>query len=241
MSIAPVELSRTPESDDGAFEPEVEGAIELPGVDLGIPATGFAFHVHAPPGSRAYVAVGDPSVVGPVVIVPAGGEARVQVVPPAGPPSPAFRATVTLATPAGHAYTASSEVRVLGEPPPLEVAVATPFGSGQVSVTGQTVPYATVIVDGDPVEVGADGRFLARVGAPPWPTNIDVVATDPFGQAATASVSGVGFFDYRGLPWVPIAVVLVAIAAIALFLRVPRPVPVSRPVDDAVLEEMDPD
>ena len=108
-------------------------------------------------------------------------------------------------------------------------------------MTGHTMPYATVAVAGGQVEVGADGRFSARVAAPPWPTNIEVVATDPFGQAATASVSGVGFFDYRGLPWVPIAVVLVAIAGIVLFLRVPRPVAVPRPADDAVLEEMDPD
>ena len=241
VSVSPVELSRTPESDDGAFRPEVEGAIQLPGVDLGVPPTGFALHVEAPPGSRAYVGVGDPSVIGRVVVVPAGGVARIPVIPPDGPPSPAFRATVTLATPAGHAYTASWEVRVLGEPPPLEAAAATPFGSDEVAVTGQTMPYATVAVAGGQVEVGEDGRFSARVAAPPWPTNIEVVATDPFGQAATASVSGVGYFDYRGLPWVPIAVVLVAIAAIVLFLRVPRPVAVPRPADDAVLEEMDPD
>jgi hypothetical protein len=76
---------------------------------------------------------------------------------------------------------------------------------------------------------------------PPWPTTVEVVATDPFGLAARTSVSGVGTFDYRGLPWVPIAVVLVGIAAIVLFLRVPRPPPLARRADDGVLEEIDPD
>ena len=241
VSVAPVELSRTPELDDGTLEPELEGVTQLPGVDLGAPPTGFAVRVTAPPGSRAYVAVADPSVIGPVVVVPPGGEARVPVVPPAGVPSPAFRATVTLATPAGHAYTASWDIRVLGEPPPLDASVSTSIGSPRVEVSGQTVTYATVTVDGHSVLVGSDGRFSTSVRAPPWPTSIEIVATDPFGSASRTSVSGVGYFDYRGLPWVPIAVVLVAIAGIVLFLRVPKPAPVPRPADDAVLEEMDPD
>ena len=54
-------------------------------------------------------------------------------------------------------------------------------------------------------------------------------------------ISGVGIFDYRGLPWVPIAVLLVGVAGIVLFLRVPHPASVPRPADDAVLEEVDPD
>jgi hypothetical protein len=91
------------------------------------------------------------------------------------------------------------------------------------------------------VLVGSDGRFSTSVRAPPWPTDIEVVATDPFGQAARTSVSGVGFFDYRALPWVPIAVVLVAFAGIVLFLRVPRPTALPRRADGAVVEAIDPD
>lgn len=241
VSVAPVEQSRTPETDDGAFDPALEGAVQLPGVDVGAPPTGFRIRVAAPPGSRAYVTVADPSVAGPVVVVPDDGVALVPVVPPQGVPSPAFRATLTLATPAGHGYTASWDIRVLGEPPPLQASVSTSIGSPTVDVTGQTVTYATVSVDGHSVLVGSDGRFSTSVRAPPWPTDIEVVATDPFGQAARTSVSGIGFLDYRALPWVPIAVVLVAIAGIVLFLRVPRPTPLPRRADDAVLEEIDPD
>ncbi|HJP71271.1 MAG TPA: hypothetical protein VJ975_06090 [Candidatus Limnocylindria bacterium] len=241
VSVAPVELSRTPETDDGSFDPELDDVVQLPGVDLGSPPTGFRVRIQAPPGSRAYVAVADPSVVGPVVVVPDGGVALVPVVPPEGVPSPAFRATITIATPAGHGYTAGWDIRVLGEPPPLQASVSTSIGSPTVDVSGQTVTYARVTVDGHSVLVGSDGQFSTRVRAPPWPTSIEVVATDPFGQAATTSVSGVGFFDYRGLPWVPIAVILVMVAGIVLFLRVPRPEPLPRRADDAVLEEMDPD
>jgi hypothetical protein len=55
-------------------------------------------------------------------------------------------------------------------------------------------------------------------------------------------VSGIGLFDYRGLPWVPITAVLVALAGGVLLLRVPRSSPFSRqPGDDAALEELEPD
>ena len=54
-------------------------------------------------------------------------------------------------------------------------------------------------------------------------------------------VSGIGIFDYRGLPWLPIALVLLGGVAVALILRVPKPRTASRPIgDDAVLEEIDP-
>jgi hypothetical protein len=241
VSLAPIELSRTPETDDGAIDPELEGVTDLPGVDLGAPPSGFHIRVQAPAGSRAYVSVADPSVVGPVIVIPDGGVALVPVVPPERVPSPAFRATLTLATPAGHGYTAGWDIRVLDEPPPLEASVSTLLGEPRVEVSGQTVTYATVTVDGHSVLVGSDGRFSTQVPAPPWPSAVEIVATDPFGQAVRTSVSGVGIFDYRGLPWVPIAVLLVGLAGVVLFLRVPRPAPVPRPADDAVLEEVDPD
>ena len=54
-------------------------------------------------------------------------------------------------------------------------------------------------------------------------------------------VSGVGIFDYRALPWVPIALVLLVGIASALILRVPKPRTAPRPAgDDAALEELDP-
>jgi hypothetical protein len=86
------------------------------------------------------------------------------------------------------------------------------------------------------------GQFRAEVVVPPWPTTILVTATDPVGNEARMAVSGVGLFDYRALPWIPIVVVGVALAGLALYLRVPRsPARPRAAGDDSVLEELDPD
>ena len=49
--------------------------------------------------------------------------------------------------------------------------------------------------------------------------------------------------DYRGLPWAPITVGLVGVAAVVLFLRIPRGPrrPPRRRDDDATFEELEPD
>ena len=120
--------------------------------------------------------------------------------------------------------------------------MATSIGSGNVEVTGRSADFATVTIDGQPVSVGGDGRFAARLPMPPWPTAISVVATDPFGNVAERSVTGVGWFDYRGLPWIPIVAVGVAVAGAVLYVRVPRTRPIPRRADDdAGFEELEPD
>jgi hypothetical protein len=145
-------------------------------------------------------------------------------------------------TPAGHGYRATWDVRVLAEPPELTASVTTPPGSPEVELRGRTVSYASVTVAGRGVAVDDTGRFGATVPLPPWPTDVVVTAVDPAGNEARLSVSGVGWLDYRGLPWVPIVAVLVAVAAAVLFLRVPRPGSSPRRADDdGVLEEMEPD
>lgn len=243
VSLAPLGTVRTAEADDGVLDPELQGATRLPGGRMGTAPEGFVAVIDAPPGSRVYLADADPSVVGPVQVVGATGRAHVVVSQAALEiPNPAFRVSLSVVTPAGHGYVAGWDVRVLNEPPPLEVEVSTPFGSSSVTVTGRTAPYAEVQVAGTPVEVLDDGRFRTTVAIPPWPTAIEVTAADPVGNVATATTSGVGVFDYRGLPWLLISVALVAAAAVALFLRVPRPPRAERRAgDDAVLEELEPD
>jgi len=89
--------------------------------------------------------------------------------------------------------------------------------------------------------VDEQGRFSTSVDLPPWPTPVTVTARDPIGHEATLIVSGIGIFDYRGLPWLPIALVFLAGVAVGLILRVPKPLSVPRSAgDDAVLEEIDP-
>ena len=120
--------------------------------------------------------------------------------------------------------------------------VTTPFASPSVLVQGQSAPFATVTVAGTPVAVDERGHFSASVALPPWPTDVEVVATDAVGNVATIAVSGVGLLDYRTLPWMAILVAAVTLVGVGLYLWVPRARPEPRPAgDDAVLEEMDPD
>ena len=244
VSVAPFGLALDPELDDAALEPPVDGAILLGRRhSIAIGQGGFSARVAAPPGSRVYVASEDPSVVETNFAVPGTGRLEVPI-PPSGVaiPNARYRASLGLTTPAGHSYLATWEVRVLDGPPPLEVSVTTSIGAGEVEVVGRTAPYAAVTVGGQPVAIDADGGFAVRRAAPPWPTEIGIAAADPFGNVAERSVTGVGWFDYRALPWIPIVAVGVSIAAVILFLRVPRMRALPRRADDdAAFEELEPD
>jgi hypothetical protein len=244
VSVAPLELALEAEAEDAVLEPPVDGAVPLGARNsIAVGPDGFTATVAAPAGSRVYVASEDPSVVEATLVVPETGSLDVPIAPTGvTTPNPRYRASLGVTTPAGHSYLATWEVRVLDGPPPLEVTVATQLGSGAVEVSGQSASYATVTVDGEAVTVDADGGFAARRALPPWPTDVDVAASDPFGNVTERAVSGIGWFDYRGLPWIPIVVVGVAAAAVVLFLRVPRTTPEPRRADDdSALEELEAD
>ena len=243
-SIAPVELTDQPELDDGGLEPPLRGAVRLDernGIAAG--PGGFVAEVTAPPGSRVVVADFDPSVVRTPIVVPDTGRVDAPFVPPTvATANPRYQATLLVMTPAGHAQLARWDVHVRNEAPPVELAVSTPFGSSQVEIVGRTASYATVRVDGRPVEVNDAGRFMAAVALPPWPTEVSVEVSDEHGNVERHAVRAIGLFDYRGLPWVPITAALVALAGAVLLLRVPRSSPFSRqPDDDAALEELEPE
>lgn len=244
VSVAPVSLLLAPEEDSGVLDPPTDGAVHLDERGtIAVGSDGFTATIDAPPGSRVYVAGTDPSVATAVFSVPESGSLVLPMPPPAvTTPQPRYRATVAVTTPAGHGYLATWDVRVLTEPPPLEASVRTPFGSWAVEVTGSSMPHATVMVDGLAVAVGADGAFSTRISAPPWPTEIEIGATDPLGNVRRLTVSGIGWLDYRQLPWIPIAATLLAVAAAILYLRVPRTALLPRRADDdGTLEELDPD
>ncbi len=244
VSVAPLFLTLSPEDDGGALAPAIRNAVALDDRrTIGVGRDGFVATVEGPPGSRVYVAGTDPSVPGAVFAVPDGGSLAVPMPPPTtGTPEPRYRATLAVVTPAGRGYLASWDVRVLTEPPSLRASASTPFGSAAVVVEGASAPFSAVTVGGQPVAVGGDGTFTARVEAPPWPTEILVRAADPLGNESRAVVVGVGWFDYRQLPWIPMAGLLVAAVAVAFYLRVPRTEPAPRRADDdASLEELEPD
>ena len=241
-SIAPFEMALQPEAGD--LEPPLRGLLRRDGRD-GIAAgpAGFVAEVMAPPGSRVVVADFDASAVRAAIVVPASGRIDVPfVTPTVTTANPGYLATLLVMTPAGHAQLARWGVQIVTEPPPVDLTVRTPFGSSAVEIGGQTSPGASVRVDGSPVEVTPTGRFVAGLEMPPWPTEVSVEVSDGLGNVARHTVSGIGLFDYRGLPWVPITVGLVAMVGVALLLRVPRSIPLPRRADDdAELEELEPD
>ena len=244
LSIAPLAVVMSPENDLGLLEPGLRGAIATgPRGRIATGPLGFVAEVIAPAGSRVIATERDRSVMGLPHEVPAGGRLSVPVVPPTvTTPNPRYRTALVVLTAAGHAYAASWDVQVVTGPPPLEASASTQLGSSEVIVHGQTAWYASVQVDGRAAALSADGAFSARVSVPPWPIDVEVVATDFLGHTTRSVVSGVGIFDYRGLPWIPIVALLLAVAAVLLYLRQPRrAADPPRRDDDGVLEEMEPD
>ena len=242
-SIVPFDLVRSPEADVGALDASIRGAVRLDGGnDVAVGRDGLTAEVAAPPGSRVIVSDGA-SVSRLPVMVPEDGLVEIPLgVAAADAGTTRRRARLVVTTPAGHAYLAAWDILTLAGPPPIEAEVATPFGSSMVQVAGVTLSHATVRIDGRAVEVGPTGRFVTRVELPPWPTDVVIEVDDTLGNVARTIVTGVGWFDYRGLPWVPIVAAVVGVAALFLLLRVPRLNPLPRPADDdSALEELEPD
>jgi hypothetical protein len=243
VSIAPFDLVRRAEANAGRVEPRLEGATPIGAQELAIGPSGIIAEVAAPPGSRVYLPDPDPSVVGSALTVDADGRLRVTVSPPSGvTQNVRYRLSLHVLTPAGHGYVANWPVRILARPPELDAALATRLGSADVTLTGRTAAYVSLTVDGRAVPIDDDGHFSTAIPLPPWPTSVTLVARDPAGNESVLTLSGVGIVDYRGVPWGPVALVLVAVAvAGVLVLRVPRPRTAPGPMaDDGVLEELDP-
>jgi hypothetical protein len=155
------------------------------------------------------------------LIVPERGELEVALGPPAGAAAETlrYRAALTVVTPAGRGYLASWEVQVLAAPQ-LEATVFTPLGSTGVEISGLTAAHARVTVAGEPVTVAA---------------------VDPLGNEAGLLLTGIGIFDYRSLPWVPISGAVLGVAAVFLLLRVPRTRSVRTASEEGTVEELEPD
>lgn len=241
-SIVPVGQVLRPEEGRGAFAPEIDGGVALDaGNDIATGEDGFRASVEAPPGSRVLVADGMTVAQAPIV-VPDDGRVDVRLGVGPGESERRRRTRLVVMTPAGHAYLAAWDVVVAAAAPPLDLDVTTPFGQAAAVVGGRTLPFARVTVAGRAVEVRPDGSFTASVNLPPWPTPVRVEVDDTLGNRAATTLSGVGFFDYRSLPWLPIVGALSLVAAIVLLQRQPRPVRPPRAADDdAALEELAPD
>lgn len=246
VAIAPREVAMAPESDAGGLTLPMNGPAAgsagrgtLPFVD----EAGFRTSVSAPPASQVVIVGAAPGRFVGSLVVPQSGQLPLRIRPSEEvPESGVIAPRLLVLTPSGHAYVAGWKVQVLVGPPPLDASAETSPGAIEVAVSGRTLPFAEVRVDGRVVAVDADGRFAARVAAPPWPTTVTVEAIDPLGNQSRAELEAIGLLDYRRLPWPSIVGVLILAAAALLWLRVPRPRPTGRrPDGDARLEDLEPE
>ena len=194
--------------------------------------------IEGPPGTTVWWRTrGTPT--GQLIIGPEG-VARIRLLEAAGPNAPdgsGATASVWLVTPAGHAYYGTWRIRVYRQPPALAITPNDELLNFSPRVAGETVPGATVTVDGAQVEVAVDGSFEAPVSVGFLPTELRVVAVDPVGNRSERVVSVVWPIDYRRLPFVPLAVLLTVAAAVVLFLRRPDTGPGRRTPDDGATFE----
>jgi hypothetical protein len=168
--------------------------------------------------------------------------AQIQLLEAAGPNAPdgsGATASIWLVTPAGHAYHGTWRIRVFRQAPSLTFTADEALVDFSPTVSGRTVPGASVTIDGRPVELAPNGSFEASVDAGILPTELRVVAVDPVGNRTERVVTVIWPVDYRRLPFVPMAVLLTVGAAAILFLRRPDTGPSRRTPDDgATFEEI---
>ncbi len=231
-----------PELDGALLQPQIVGAV----LDDGQPArpilltsAGAAAHFDAPPGSVTQVS-GHPGEPAATTVGSDGMAAPVLVPSREAANDESFTVRLLVATPSGHGYGAIWEVRVIRRPP--SISATTPFApfSFSVPLSGRTSSSASLLVDGEPVRLGADGSFLTNVSAGPFPRTVTLEATDRVGNSTELAVSVVGVLDYRRLPWIPIVAGLTLLSAGVLYLRVPKPSAArgGTDPDEGVLEEI---
>lgn len=231
-----------PEANGGHLAPTFLGVAVDPDHPTGLIVGNEAAYaeITGPPGTTVWWATrGRPSGN---LTLGADGVARIQLLEAAGPNAPdGSGATVSiwLVTPAGHAYYGTWRIRVYRQPPSLAFTADDALVDFSPTVSGRTVPGATVTVNGQPVDVAESGSFEASVEAGLLPTDVRVEAVDPVGNRSERVVSVVWPLDYRRLPFVPMAVLLTVGAAAVLFLRRPDTGPGRRnPDDGATFEEI---
>jgi hypothetical protein len=153
----------------------------------------------------------------------------------------AIHASLMVVTPDGQATIVEWEGLFIREPLELTVGGRTDAFALSATVDGSVGANGTVTVDGRAVSVAADGRFGTTVDAAPWPRAVVVGARDPLGNEVVERIEVVGLYDYRGLPWVAIAVGMTLAAGAVLFVRIPQRRSYELPgLGDGRLEELDP-
>jgi hypothetical protein len=216
------------------------GTVPLPFGRVGMRSDGFDVEVSAPPESRVLLAIG--SRVRLDGSLP-GGVSTLRVAPDrvaAG--NQRFSANLLITTPLGLVAGATWNAEILREPPTMTVSAATDTFTFGATLVGSVSRGATVTVDGTPVEIMLDGTFRMNLEAGPWPRDVRVVAVDAVGNEAVASLSVIGLWDYRWVPWPVLVILATSLAGIGLYVFAPR---FRRPVEATTgevgnLEDLDP-
>jgi hypothetical protein len=203
-----------------------------------VPESGMQVTVTGPAGSSV-VAVVDASTT---IEATLDGEPRTLTLQPRTEreTNQTYEAAIVVLTVAGQVYLERWDLVILREPPELSARGDTLVGELAATVSGEASTHARVLVDGRQVALDEAGRFGLRVDAGAWPRDVRVVAVDPLGTETVATLTVLGVFDYRGLPWVAIVAVVTVLAGLWLFVRTPRGVRQPMVLDDGVrLEELD--
>ena len=151
-----------------------------------------------------------------------------------------FEAFVLVLTPDGRSLTRQWTGTFVREPPELRVSAATDTMALSATLEGRASPGSQVTAGGQAIEVGDDGRFVASIDAPIWPSQVLVTARDLLGKEATDQVEVLGVFDYRGLPWAAILILATLVVGGVLYVRAPKRRMVASTADgDGRLEEIE--
>ncbi len=243
LRLIAVQSILEPEALGARLDPTFHGAARPPDpdgpADLWIGSGAVDLEIHGPAGSHIWWTSPDgqgEEVIGPSAV------SRIRVLDPAEPGVGAgsrrsVRAWVV--TPAGHGYAGHWRMKIHRLPPDLAILEDIPLLDLEPTMSGATLPGATLTVNGEPATIRDDGTFEVPVHAGIIPTELWVVATDSVGNQAQRLVTRVWPLDYRQLPFVPIVFLVTVAAAAVLFLRRPAAGPGQRfPDDGATFEEI---
>ncbi len=198
----------------------------------------FTLEIRADPGSVLMSA--DASVIETSELTQ--GRSRIEVRPRRRAVGGVVEHWIGIFEPDGRGSITRVVATVLADPPTVTADADVGLFASRATITGTVSEATTVTVNGaQPFMLGAR-RYRAIVDAPIWPTDVTIVARDPFGRETVTRVQVVGFIDYRGLPWVAIVGAGILAAGAFLFLRTPmrrEPMPVAW--GDGTFEEVDGD
>jgi len=246
LTVTPLEHLLLPDDEVESATVELVDAVELVG-DAGesrlmAEGEGFEVVVSAPRGSTVIVANG-PNGSDLEEREIADGPVTMAIQPGTGRRDDTdidFEAFVLVLTPDGRSLTRQWTGTFVREPPEIRVSAATDTMALSATLEGRASPGSQVTAGGQAIDVGDDGRFVASIDAPIWPSQVLVTARDPLGNEATERVEVLGVVDYRGLPWAAILVLATLVVGGVLYVRAPKRRTVASTADgDGRLEELE--